>query len=511
MGYRNAATIESAVRSVIDQVSPEPFEVVVVTSGGDDSGAIVRARFPDLRLVESPTRLLPGGARNAGVAATDAELVAFLAADCIALPGWVERRIHHHRRGHRAVASAIVAGPGDDRTGHAAAFLLFPGRLPGHPEGRANHSQSFSLSYDRSLLDELGPFDAALRIGEDSLMVARITKLGETPWFDPAIRTAHPGPSTLRALLRDQYRRGRLRFAWEALSSPPGRAQRWLDAARSPVELALLAGGLSARGLSRRARFTARSSVAGADDRRRLASCAPLIGMGVVANQLGWGVSCYRSVQAHRGARPPGAGPLQRWVSTSGERVVALTFDDGPDDSTPAVLDELARLGVVATFFVVGDRVAGREDVLRRMVADGHVVGTHGMHHRPFTELDDVALDAGLATAATELGAVLGQPVALLRPPGGRYDARVIAAAAGAGLTTWLWTIDPEDWSGGDAGAIATAVLAKLAPGAVVLLHDGGGDRTPTIGALDALVRGATARGFRFVTLPQLRPASSAV
>ncbi|MGQ0430896.1 MAG: polysaccharide deacetylase family protein [Microthrixaceae bacterium] len=505
MGYRDEATIERAVRSVVEQASPEPFEVVVVTSGGDRSAAIVRARFPELRVIDSPVRLLPGGARNAGIEATDAELVAFLAADCIALPGWVARRVEHHRHGRAAVASAVIAGANDGIIGQAGAFLLFPGRMPGHPEGPATHSQSFGLSYARSLLDDLGPFDASLRTGEDSLMMARMARLGTQPWFDPAIQTAHPGPVTVRALLGDQFRRGKLRCSWELLR-PPGRGQRWLEAARTRLGRAAVAFGLALRNMPQRTVHTAGSSVRGADDRATLLRCVPLIALGIVANQAGWGFARYASLRDRAGRAVSDEGPLMRWVSTDGGRVAALTFDDGPSECTGDLLDELARLGVVATFFVRGDRVAGREALVKRMLAAGHAVGTVGIDGQPLTDLEDGSLEASLRSSAEALGDVLGRAVSLARPPGGHYDARVISAATAVGLTVWLWTIDPE---AGAIESIAAAVHADLAPGAVIRFHDGAEARPSTAGALEAIVSDALDRGFRFVALPEVRAATA--
>lgn len=109
MGYFNEDSIEASVRSLIDQESSDLFEVIVVTSGGDSSASIIKERFPDVRVYDSPERLMPGGARSVGVGLANAEIIGFLAADCIALPGWIEGRIQAHRSGNPAVASAIVA------------------------------------------------------------------------------------------------------------------------------------------------------------------------------------------------------------------------------------------------------------------------------------------------------------------------------------------------------------------------------------------------------------------
>lgn len=320
MGYRDEATIERAVRSVIEQESPEPFEVIVVTSGGDRSGAIVRERFPEIQLIESEERLLPGGARNVGIDASDADIIAFLAADCIALPGWVAGRLTHHRSGHVTVASAIVPGPADGIVGVAEAFSLFPARLPGHPEGPATHGQSFGLSYLRSFHEELGPFDATLRTGEDSRRAKQLAARGIVPWFDPAILTAHPGSPDLRKYLGDQHRRGGLRFGWERMG-PWGRGLRAVDRAqRVPLLRAVLCMLLSIKNTPHRVYWTVRSAVGGAPSHWLLLRCAPIMAAGIIANQVGWAAACNRSADRDAcdvgGAR--GAGRTESEASGRG-------------------------------------------------------------------------------------------------------------------------------------------------------------------------------------------------
>jgi GT2 family glycosyltransferase len=221
MGYRNAATIVAAVRSVLGQVAPEPFEVLVVTSGGDGSAARVRAAFANVPVHDSPVRLLPGGARNAGIARTTAPIVSFLAADCEARPGWVAGRLRAHRRGHRAVASAMAnAGPRRPAP-LASLYLLYALRLPGRGAGPVTWPDPavHGLSLERSLLDELGPFDEEVRIGEDTIVAKRLAERGAGIWFDPSIQVAHRGPATLIDLVTEEYRRGQ-RVA-KAVALPP--------------------------------------------------------------------------------------------------------------------------------------------------------------------------------------------------------------------------------------------------------------------------------------------------
>ena len=210
MGYRNRATIVDAVASVVTQTAPEPAEVVVVTSGDDGSADTVRAAYPDLRVVDAPTRLLPGGARNVGMDAATGTVVAFLAADCLAEPGWVAARAAAHRAGHPVVAGAMTLAPPRRLSAWALHFDLYGARLPGRGVGPVlpGDPAAHGLSFDRAVLDRVGPFDTALPIGEDTDFARRLAALDVPVWFDPRVRTAHRGPATTRALLAERYQRG---------------------------------------------------------------------------------------------------------------------------------------------------------------------------------------------------------------------------------------------------------------------------------------------------------------
>jgi peptidoglycan/xylan/chitin deacetylase (PgdA/CDA1 family) len=189
---------------------------------------------------------------------------------------------------------------------------------------------------------------------------------------------------------------------------------------------------------------------------------------------------------------------------------VALTFDDGPDpEFAPAFLDELRRLGVVATFFVVGHRARARPDLVRRAVAEGHAVGSHSdTHPEPWTvPLGALSRDYRRGREAAE--AVLGRRVRLFRPPKGYVDGTGAAAMLAAGVRPWLWTIDPEDWQPGATTEGILRGLAGMAGGDVVLLHDAiegplapsALDRSATLAALPAVAELAGERGLRFTTL----------
>ena len=204
-----------------------------------------------------------------------------------------------------------------------------------------------------------------------------------------------------------------------------------------------------------------------------------------------------RSVRARRGL--PGA-----------DDAVALTFDDGPDpDFAPAFLDELRRLEVVATFFVVGHRARARPDLVRRAVDEGHAVGSHSdTHPEPWTvPLGALTRDYRRGRQAAE--GALGRPVRLFRPPKGYLDGSGAAAMLGAGVRPWLWTVDPGDWQPEITAKEIVAGLDGLRGGDVVLFHDAiegplapsALDRSATLAALPAIADLARSRGLRFTTL----------
>lgn len=223
MGYRDAATIERAVQSVVEQRAAEPFEVVVVTSGDDESAALVGRSFHDLHVVASPTRLLPGGARNAGVSATTGSVIAFLAADCVAEPGWIAHRVEAHENGWAAVASAVTNGERTSPAAWAFHFDLYSGRLATRAAGPVSYPDpaGHGLSYTRDLLERLGPFDETLRIGEDTDMARRMREAGVVARFEPTVRTSHFGPRTTAALVHERARRAADVAALDPAAIPP--------------------------------------------------------------------------------------------------------------------------------------------------------------------------------------------------------------------------------------------------------------------------------------------------
>jgi peptidoglycan-N-acetylglucosamine deacetylase len=193
-------------------------------------------------------------------------------------------------------------------------------------------------------------------------------------------------------------------------------------------------------------------------------------------------------------AAEPCRGPAGEVAGDTG-RVLYLTFDDGPDARwTPQILALLARYRATATFFQVGTEVRRRPQLAAQVRAAGHRVGNHTANHAHLTRLTRAQASRQIA------GGVPG--AACLRPPYGQVNAVVRSVAARAGQRLVLWTVDTQDWAEPGAGRVLRRLLAGARPGAVILMHDGGGDRRQTLAALRAALPRLAARGYRFRSHP---------
>jgi peptidoglycan/xylan/chitin deacetylase (PgdA/CDA1 family) len=181
------------------------------------------------------------------------------------------------------------------------------------------------------------------------------------------------------------------------------------------------------------------------------------------------------------------------------QKVAYLTFDDGPDPAnTKAVLDRLATYGASATFFVVGENALKYPDLVDEEVADGDIVGNHTWNHAKLVGLDQARFDAQVLTTKRLLGS---RGSDLLRPPYGAFDPLTAAYAQADGYRVQLWDVDTQDWDRPGVSKIVQNVLTTIHPGAVILMHDGGGDRSQTVAALDQILRTLTGQGWRFLAL----------
>jgi peptidoglycan/xylan/chitin deacetylase (PgdA/CDA1 family)/predicted small secreted protein len=193
---------------------------------------------------------------------------------------------------------------------------------------------------------------------------------------------------------------------------------------------------------------------------------------------------------------------------SAGKREVALTFDDAPDDVfTPRVLDVLKREGVKATFFCVGNRIEAHPDVMRRIVAEGHVVGNHSYSHANLPKLSDKRFREEIRKTDRLIRQYTGYTPSFVRPPYGNISEGQIKWLAGNKRKVVNWNVDSLDWKNLGSDEVATNILAHVKPGSIVLQHAAGGtgeDLSGTIEALPKVIAKLREDGVQFVTVDQL-------
>ena len=196
---------------------------------------------------------------------------------------------------------------------------------------------------------------------------------------------------------------------------------------------------------------------------------------------------------------------VRRHGVSPGEPVVSLTFDDGPwPGQTERILDILREQGVKASFFMLGYKARDNPALAKRVADEGHVVGSHTMGHKTLTRLDPGLVAPQIVAGQDAVAAATGVQPHWFRPPGGQISPDVWNRVNEANLRVAMWNVDPQDWRRPNADWIARYIVNHVTPGSIVLLHDGGGDRSMTIVALPWIIGELKARGYRFVTLDEL-------
>ncbi|MEM6403497.1 MAG: polysaccharide deacetylase family protein [Cyanobacteria bacterium P01_D01_bin.116] len=186
------------------------------------------------------------------------------------------------------------------------------------------------------------------------------------------------------------------------------------------------------------------------------------------------------------------------------KKVIALTFDDGPwENTTRQILDILKKNNIKATFFVVGNALKNNPQLGKQIIAEGHAIANHTWHHWYHFMNPQVA--AFEIDKTTELiYQVTGVKTNLFRPPGGHLSNGLVAYARNNGYATLMWSADSRDFQQPAPAKMVDTVLKAARPGGIVLLHDGGGDRTNTVKALPEIIAKLKQQGYSFVTIPEL-------
>ena len=180
-------------------------------------------------------------------------------------------------------------------------------------------------------------------------------------------------------------------------------------------------------------------------------------------------------------------------------KVVALTFDDGPNPATTnQALDTLSKYGIKATFFVLGKNVSGNEEILKRMKADGHVIGNHSWSHPVLSKLSLDEAKKQITDTEDALTKVLGSSSKLMRPP---YGAITDDIRNSLDLSFIMWDVDSLDWKSKNEAAILTEIQREVKNGSIILMHD---IHAETVNALPKVIDYLKGQGYDFVTVPDL-------
>ncbi|MGX7025647.1 polysaccharide deacetylase family protein [Vagococcus hydrophili] len=181
------------------------------------------------------------------------------------------------------------------------------------------------------------------------------------------------------------------------------------------------------------------------------------------------------------------------------ERSIALTFDDGPKrETTSQLLDILSQKGIKATFFILGQNMAGNEDLLKRMKDEGHVIGSHSMYHHNLSQMNEQTLKQDVNDMDQKAKALFKEPFKYIRPPYGAANA-LVAKVANRPLIEW--SVDSKDWSSKNTQMIINQVTQTTGPGSIILMHD---IYPETISAVPAIIDNLTQQGYNFVTVDGL-------
>ncbi|MFD8705264.1 polysaccharide deacetylase family protein [Kitasatospora sp. NPDC059648] len=185
------------------------------------------------------------------------------------------------------------------------------------------------------------------------------------------------------------------------------------------------------------------------------------------------------------------------------QRVVALTIDDGPDPKyTPAVLDLLQQHGIRATFFMIGENAVEHTALVREIADRGHHIANHTWTHPDLRHMSEGAVRDELERTSELLHRTTGRTPTWFRSPGGDWSPVSLKVAADLGLRNMGWSVDPRDWSRPGTPAIVDTILKEVRPGAIVLNHDGGGDRSQTVAALKTYLPVLIDSGYLFTAPP---------
>ncbi|MDP4162514.1 MAG: polysaccharide deacetylase family protein [Bacillota bacterium] len=195
------------------------------------------------------------------------------------------------------------------------------------------------------------------------------------------------------------------------------------------------------------------------------------------------------------------------WEVKTTEKIVALTFDDGPNPLyTPDILNALAKYKAKATFFVTGEQAERYPEIIKREANEGQEIANHTYNHHYKDDSDSDNLKEELMNTANIIKKITGKKPTLFRPVGGYLNKQIINTAFNNGYLTvlWSWHQDTKDWSKPGIEKITENVISDTRPGDIIILHDSGGDRSQTVKALENILKILYKEGFTCVTVSDM-------
>jgi peptidoglycan/xylan/chitin deacetylase (PgdA/CDA1 family) len=193
------------------------------------------------------------------------------------------------------------------------------------------------------------------------------------------------------------------------------------------------------------------------------------------------------------------------WSGPNSKKEIALSFDDGPDPIyTPKILNILSKYNVKATFFLVGEQAKLHPQLVQRIIADGHEIGSHTMTHPNANNTPPPTLKSEVMESVTYLQNLTSQEIRFFRPPYGILSPSYFSACSDQGITMILWSVDTVDWERPSFDIIVERVISQIGQGSIILMHDGGGNRQQTVDALDKILCELEQMQLRPVTLSKL-------
>lgn len=447
-----------------------PIQIVVVENGSTDGTSRVACR-QGVAVVHEKERdycraLIRGFAESKG------DIVAVTDADTVVPHDWVSRLVREYE-----LASDIVAVGGNvvfDRPnwkGWVLAKLLVPifNWLDRH-DPRGPHLWGSNLSVRRDAFEAIGGWNPAFSLEVDSELSERLRGIGRVVVLG-TLKVRTSSRRWNQALLRNLFIYVS-NFLWmKALGRP-----LWRD---FPVV--------------RESKASLR--------RHRLQLAAGVVAAALLLTWFGEGAF---------GPRGSMFGKTY-WHADTQKKIVALTFDDGPNEPyTSRVLDILKREDVKATFFLVGENIRRYPTTASRIAREGHAVGNHSDRHTiPFALQSVPEVQAQVSMAEETIWAATGQFTRLFRPPQGLRSPWMMHVLQRDSLITVTWDDAPGDWDPLPTATLIERTVLNAHPGSIILLHDGmnlthGADQSATVRGLGSIIHQLRARGFRFVTVPEL-------